>query len=215
MVEDIFEGDCFWAKEIQAVLEMSATEWNERYAEGETPWEKGRAHPEMEFFIEKHEVLFRAAKSILVPGCGYGHDAAVLGQLGGEVTGLDIADEPVEKAKEGYPATNLNWVKGDLFEWQGSYDLVWEHTCFCAMVPEVRSQYAKTMSRLVKPGGVYAGIFFLNPDHDPNAGPPWRVSREELLALFGEDFVLEWDEETQTSFEGREKREASMVWRRQ
>jgi len=95
MVEDIFEGDCFWVKEIQAVLEMSATEWNERYAEGETPWEKGRAHPEMEFFIEKHEVLFRAAKSILVPGCGYGHDAAVLGQLGGEVTGLDIADEPV------------------------------------------------------------------------------------------------------------------------
>ena len=202
------------SKKSLSYLGRSATEWNERYAIGETPWEKGRAHPEMEFFLKKHEGIFSAAKSIFVPGCGYGHDAAVLGQSGAEVTGLDVADEPVVKAKEGYPAANLNWLKGDLFEWQGSYDLVWEHTCFCAMDREVRVQYAKVMSSLVKPGGVYAGIFFLNPDHDPNAGPPWPVSRQELLDLLGKDFVLEWDEGTKTTFEGRENREASMVWRR-
>jgi methyl halide transferase len=194
-----------------------SVDWNHRYRSGETPWEKGKPHPELPFLLSAHQGIFASAARVLVPGCGVGHDAALIRAVNkGELIGLDIADEAIERAKSRYAELTISWETGDFFSWQGSYEVVFEHTCFCAIPVERRTNYVSAMARLIPSGGYLVGIFFLNPDHEGEEGPPFGVSIEELKGFFSPDFFLEWDQAPQKTFESREGngRELCMVWRR-
>jgi len=194
-----------------------SVDWSARYQSGETPWEKGEPHPELPFLLSQHQEVAGDAERILVPGCGFGHDANLIHSVTrAEVLGLDIAGEAIAQAKREYYETGLAWAHGDLFEWPGRYDLVFEHTCFCAIAVERRADYAAAMARLIPVNGCLLGIFFLNPDHDREAGPPFGVTLDELMGFFQGDFDLEWSEEPRRTYPGREGkgRELSMLWRR-
>lgn len=194
-----------------------STDWNARYQSGETPWEKGEPHPELPFLLYEHHQLLADAKRILVPGCGFGHDAALLNSVAQtEVLGLDLAEKAIEQARARYYSRGLAWTIGDLFEWPGRYDLVFEHTCFCAIPVARRADYVAAMARLIPPGGHLLGIFFLNPDHEGEEGPPFGVTTDELMEFFKGDFELVWSKPPSKTFEARagEGRELSMLWRR-
>jgi methyl halide transferase len=194
-----------------------SVDWSERYQSGETPWEKGEPHPELPFLLSKHHGVLGDAERILVPGCGFGHDAALLHSVAQtEVLGLDLAKEPIENARERYYRRGLAWTVGDLFKWLGRYDLVFEHTCFCAIPLERRGDYVAAMARIIPEGGHLLGIFFLNPDHEREEGPPFGVTLDELTTYFGEDFELVWSQEPARTYAGREGegRELSMLWKR-
>ncbi|YCM46470.1 methyltransferase domain-containing protein [Verrucomicrobiaceae bacterium 227] len=194
-----------------------SVDWNKRYQSGETPWEKGEPHPELPFLLSTHPEILASAASVIVPGCGVGHDAALIrGVSKGAVVGLDIADKAIERAGARYPELEISWQVADLFTWQGEYDLVFEHTCFCAIPPDRRPDYVETMARLIPSGGHLVGIFFLDPDLEGEEGPPFGVTLEELEGYFSENFSLEWSQAPQKTFESREgeDRELCMVWRR-
>lgn len=194
-----------------------SVDWSERYQTGETPWEKGEPHPELPFLLSQYWQLIEGAEQILVPGCGVGHDAKVIADLcQGEVFGLDVAKEAIDLARSRYETDGLSWVAGDLFDWEGSYDLVFEHTCFCAIPVERRGDYAAKMAGLIPEGGHLLGIFFLNPDHEGEEGPPFGVTTDELDEFFGSRFELLWSQPPSRTFESREGdgRELSMLWRR-
>lgn len=192
-------------------------DWSARYQTGETPWEKGEPHPELPFLISNHREIIESAGSVLVPGCGFGHDARLIASsTAGQVVGLDLAPEAIAKAGEKDKRENLSWVLGDLFEWDGAYDLVFEHTCFCAIPVARRIDYVAKMADLLSSGGHLLGIFFLNPDHESEEGPPFGVSVEELNAFFSEHFELVWSMPPSKTYEARvgEGRELAMLWRR-
>jgi len=194
-----------------------SVDWNLRYQTGETPWEKGEPHPELPFLLSAHQGIFASAESVFVPGCGVGHDVALIRAVNqGEVLGLDIADEAIDRATARYSDLDISWQAGDLFTWQGVYDLVFEHTCFCAIPVARRPDYVEAMARLIPSGGHFAGIFFLNPDHEGEEGPPFGVGPEELERYFSSDFVLQWSRAPQKTFKSREGegRELCMIWRR-
>jgi len=194
-----------------------SVDWNERYQTGETPWEKGEPHPELPFLVSTHYDLIAGAERILVPGCGFGHDAHLLNSAAkGEILGLDLAVEAIATARKKDASPGLSWQVGDLFELTGSYDLVFEHTCFCAIPVERRGDYATAMAGLIPSDGHLLGIFFLNPDHEGEEGPPFGVTLDELTGFFGEDFELVWSKQPAKTYEGREGvgREVSMLWRR-
>lgn len=194
-----------------------SVDWGLRYQTGDTPWDKGMHHPEFEhLFADLNDDLEKCDR-ILVPGCGYGYDAAKLVEMTrAEVVGLDLADEAIEGARERHSHPRLQWRVGDLFALDEPFDAVVEHTCFCAIPPEMRATYAATMSRIVRPGGHFLGVFFLNPDHDPSEGPPFGVALDELHQFFGGDFELRHSNRPRATFDSRagEGREQSMVWRR-
>lgn len=191
--------------------------WRQRYLAGDTPWDKGRAHPALEHWLQKGVVS--AGERVLIPGCGAGHDARSWAAAGAFAIGLDIAPEAVELARKTTPASlaaKTQFLTGSIFsppaELLGTMDWVFEHTCFCAFHPENRMDYAKAVSALLKPGGNFLAVFYMRPDHEE--GPPFGVEENELFSLFGPDFECSGRQIAEPTFEGREGREELWLWRR-
>jgi SAM-dependent methyltransferase len=185
-----------------------ATDWEERYRIGDTPWEKGSPHPALIDFLKSEPVH----GAVLVPGCGLGHDVRALAATADEVVGLDLAESAVRGARAQPPVGGEHYVKGDLFAlpaaMKGKFDWVFEHTCFCAIDPAQRTEYVSAVAGALKPGGRLLAIFYLNPDMDRHeSGPPFGAGTGELDSLFAREFdvVREWvPAETHPGREGRE-----------
>ena len=188
-------------------MNQTQRDWDELYRLRDTPWEKGRPHPALADFLAENGTL---AGDIFVPGCGSGHDVRALSNANNRVLGVDIATRAIAKANARPRIGNEKYLIADLFdlppEFNHRFDWIFEHTCFCAIDPDRRGDYVKTMLRLLKPGGKFLGIFFINPDHDED-GPPYRVSVEELDGYFGERFAIEREWVPARTHPGREQRE--------
>lgn len=159
------------------------TDWEQCYQTGVTPWDKGVASPPLAAWLAGRRLTGRA----LVPGCGLGHDLALVAAAGAEATGLDIAPTAVAQARAIYPQLDL--MLGDLLalpdEWLGRFDWIFEHTCLCALPPGRRGDYEQAVARLLRPGGRLVGIWFIEPEMDPGeSGPPFALPLAELDALF-------------------------------
>ncbi|MEI6323455.1 MAG: methyltransferase domain-containing protein [bacterium] len=191
---------------------VDAMDWEERYRTGDTPWEKGFAAPPLTDLLTRHAIR----GTVLVPGCGSGHDVRAMASQGASVLGLDIAESAIISARSFQRAGGESYEQGDLFalpaSWYGRFDWVVEHTCFCAISPCRRTDYLRAVNEVLKPNGHYFGIFYLNPDTEE--GPPFRVSREEIARFFDPNFDLleEWIPEH--SFEGRVGRELCQLRRK-
>ncbi|MEY4483065.1 MAG: hypothetical protein RL693_517 [Verrucomicrobiota bacterium] len=193
------------------------TDWNALYEKSETPWDKGEPTPVLEEARLLHPELFQG--KVLVPGCGTGYDARSLAALGCAVVGVDIAPLAIERARELNGAHEVDFRLESLFDLpadlRGAFDLVWEHTCFCALDPTMRIDYVRGVKSALKPGGQVFGVFFLNPEMDPGeSGPPFGISVEELNALWTEEgFTVEEQWEPKTGYPGRVGREL-FLWMR-
>lgn len=162
-------------------------DWNERYELGETPWDKGIGTPVLDEIARKHPDLLSG--NVFVPGCGMGHDASWLAKRGCIVTGGDIAPLAVAEAQKRHAEPNLDFRLADVFDLpedlRGKFDSVFEHTCLCALDPALRNQYAQGIKTSLKPNGHIVGVFFMEPEMDPDEeGPPFGISLEELTALW-------------------------------
>ena len=191
-------------------------DWQDRYLSGDTPWDKGASAPSLLPLIEEKPELF-SGQRVFVPGCGIGHDAKELAKYGLNVVGGDIAPLAIARAKVGNPHAvdfrelNILKIPESLV---GSFDMVWEHTCFCALDPTLRADYVAAMWGLLKPNGVVLGVFFTNPDVIPDEGPPYKTSCEELREIFSSHFSLEWVAEPKAFYQGREGREHLMLFKK-
>ena len=185
-------------------------EWQSRYEQNDTPWDKGAAAPALIKFLHDKKIAGR----VLVPGCGRGHDVRALGTLPHTtVVGLDLSATAIVQAKELATGSTsegeIDFVENDFFNlptnFRSSFDWLVEHTCFCAIEPQRRPEYVRAASSALRAGGKIFGIFYLNPDTE--SGPPFAVSKEELSELFDPYFMLLEEWVPKESFSGRENRE--------
>jgi len=137
-----------------------------------------------------------APARVAVPGAGRGHDARLLARRGYRVTAFDFAEAAVAEARRlaAAEAVELTVEPRDVFtlprDHAGAFDGVWEYTCFCAIDPARRDEYASVLHAILRPGGVLLACFF--PLRDGTDGPPFPVSREEIeRVLAGRFTVLE------------------------
>lgn len=193
-------------------LSADPVDWEARYQLGDTPWDKGVAAPPLTDFLARHPIRGR----VLVPGCGTGHEVRVLASQEARVIGLDLAETAITLASSIPPAGNEIYEQGDLFalpeSWNGRFDWVVEHTCFCAIDPALRADYVRAITQVLKPGGHYFGIFYLTPDAE--TGPPFGTSREEITRLLETHFTFLEEWVPSRTFEGRENRELCQLWRK-
>ena len=110
--------------------------WEQRFASGHTPWDRGEANPQL--------VAWLAAGAlkpcrILIPGCGSGYEAAALAKAGFDVTALDYAPIAIERTRKLLDAQGLKAavVEADALAWQPDrpFDAIYEQTCLCALYP--------------------------------------------------------------------------------
>jgi len=165
-----------------------AAAWDQRYREGRDGWELGAPTPPLEAFLRHDPRRPLPPGQVLVPGCGRGHEAALLADLGFEAVGLDISSEALGEARRlhGSNRPGLRWLQADLLDAaalrsaglaDGSLQGVVEHTCFCAIDPSRRGDYLAAVTRLLAPGGWLLGLFWC---HDRPGGPPFGSDANQL-----------------------------------
>ena len=199
--------ECRAGEHLEAQVTMP-TDWEDNYRRGETPWEKGMPHPALVEFLKATQVH----GSVLVPGCGTGHDVRALAATADEVVGLDIAPSAISQAKAQPAVGGERYQLGDLFalppSLRGAFDVVFEHTCFCAIDPSLREKYVAAVAGALKPGGHLLAVFYLDPGLEPGeSGPPHGVTREELNGFFSPRFTLIHEWKPAATYPGREGRE--------
>lgn len=198
-------------------------DWDQRYRQGNTPWDKGRASPALIYWLKNYPG--RISGHILIPGCGTGHDVRAIADA--EPTssplGIDISSTAIATCLQNKVHDNEQYEQTDLFQlsrkFHAAFDWVWEHTCYCAIDPSKRPQYVSAIASALKPGGIFLGIFYLNPEVDattPNDGPPHGTSIEDVKSLFfaASDFVLLDSEKPNACYPGREGREHVLQFQR-
>ena len=157
--------------------------WNRFYEDGTRPvWDMDRATPLVEEVLGLAGPLgLRPGAEIVVPGCGYGHDAVDLAARGFQVTGLDFAPLAIQGAQARY-GDAVAWSQGDWFTTRlGPWDAIFDHTCFVAMEPPRRADYLAACVRHLKPGGLWLVALFHDTQGRP--APPHEIAMADLRRL--------------------------------
>lgn len=168
----------------------SAEHWNARYRDGNTPWERRRPPPDLLELIER---LGSTKLCVLVPGAGHGTDAIAWAAAGHDVTAVDHAPDAVRLSRERSRAAGhrLRILLADILDLPthlcGTFDAVWEQTCFCALAPDQRRGYVGAMARALRPGGLLYGLFW---EHGRSGGPPYNVSEACVRSAFDDLFEI-------------------------
>lgn len=119
---------------------------------------------------------------ILVLGAGEGHDAAFFAEAGHVVTAVDFSRSAIERGKQKYGhLTNLTFVESNIFhipqDWNFSFDLIVEHTCFCAIPPDQRNELVRLYRRMLHEEGQLLAVFFAM---EKRSGPPFGATEWEI-----------------------------------
>lgn len=174
--------------------------WEEHYRSGDTPWDLGRAHPELESRLSSGWVQGAPPGRVCVPGCGTGHDALAFSRAGWSVTAIDIVDATDGRLDRELRSRKGEFVEGDALSLidRDRFDLVWDHTFFCAIDPRKRPDWGEMVGRLVRPGGFLAGISFPEDRGVKAGGPPWGTSVETISGFLDGFELIEAARPTRT-----------------
>ena len=173
--------------------------WADLYARGQDGWDLGAPSPPLATWLAQGGRFPNTPGNparVAVPGCGRGHDVRLLARQGYRVTGFDFADAAIAEARALARADGVEaaFEPRDIFtladDHGGAFDALWEYTCFCAIDPGRREEYARLVHALLRPGGILLGCFF--PLREGVDGPPFPVSRPEIERVLAPWFdVLE------------------------
>lgn len=174
--------------------------FNERYRQGETPWDSGISPPELlEAIAEPPAGLPRRMLDI---GCGTGTNCLTLARQGWQTVGVDFAqiaiDTAIQKAQAGADEIaraggSTHFLVADVTRLAAAapderFSLLLDLGCLNGIPLERRADYAKIAAEQAMPGAV-----FLLYAHLPVAGRerPRGISPDELDQLLAGAFRLE------------------------
>ena len=189
-------------------------DWEQLYQEGDTNWDKSEPSPGLVDWLAEHGSK-GSGGSTLVPGCGFGHDVRAWAHAGYEAVGYDLAPSALTGARERVPENlaGATFRLGNFLEDApfANFDFVFEHTCYCAIDPSRREDYAAAVLRWLKPGGHFLAVHYFLPKDEE--GPPFGTDREEIIARFSPrlELLADW---TPRSYPNRTGLERMFLWQR-
>lgn len=160
------------------------TWWEEAYKSGRpeaTPWEKGEADKYLKRLIKEGKI---SGRKVLDACSGFGTQAIYLAKHGFSVSGVDISETAVSKAKEraNKAGVKVDFLKGDVqnlpFK-DGAFDFIFDRGCLHHQYNHELRAYLKEINRILKAGGNLFIIAFTS-----------RFTTEELTSLFKEKFTV-------------------------
>ena len=165
-----------------------AVDWEDRYREGTTRWERPALHPT---FIDWKESGVLAPCRILVPGAGRSTEPLALAEAGFTVTVVDAAPTAVatQRARLERVHMKAQVELADLFAWQppAPFDAVYDQACLCALPPKLWPDYVARLHDWLRPGG---RLFILFMQTGKDGGPPFHCGVAAMHTLFD---AARWD----------------------
>ena len=177
--------------------------WSARYADGTARWDLGAPCPVFVSLLASP--LAPPVGKVAFPGCGTGHDLRYWREQGYDAVGFDFAVQA-----EDLPIANLDVFKLGT-KYPGAFDTIVEYTCYCAIEPARREEYAAALRASLKPGGRLVALLF-PVEHKPD-GPPFGISEDEIESVLGAGLELLHLSTPANSVEGREDRERLAIFR--
>ena len=193
--------------------------WQAKFDEGTIPWDRGGINPQIETWVRSGQLRptqsadARSAGTddarltrVLVPGCGSGHEVAMLAEWGFDVTGVDYTPAATERTRNRLrsllqsPAaarmSRAEVVEADVLKYEPAqqFDAIYEQTCLCALYPDQWRRYADKLAGWLRPGGKLFAMFVQMPRDGSRSGliegPPYHCDVNAMRALFPAD---RWD----------------------
>ena len=185
--------------------------WEAAYRDGRDRWELGAAAPPIVRALGEMPAKGRA----IVLGSGRGHEARAAAERGWNVVGVDFAQSARVAAERLTPPElrdRIAWRTQDLFTLgasdAGAFDLVIEHTSFCAIDPARRDEWIRVAHDVLRPGGSLLALFYT---HGREGGPPFGATHEDVERALAPHFEVIRREVPTDSIE-RRRGDELLVW---
>jgi ubiquinone/menaquinone biosynthesis C-methylase UbiE len=98
-------------------------------------------------------------------GCGPGHTAQYLKNLGLQISGLDLSEKILEQARRSHP--DIHFRKGNILELEFENDSIAGIVAFYAIVHFTKEQVGmvfREVSRVLQPGGIFLLTFHIGEE---------------------------------------------------
>ncbi|HAT32804.1 MAG TPA: SAM-dependent methyltransferase [Janthinobacterium sp.] len=188
---------------------LSPQFWDERFASGVTPWDRGGVPQALRRFVADAG----APLHCLIPGCGSAYELGFLLDAGWDATAIDFSAAAVAAGRAAVGRWSERVVQADFFTHQPArpLQLIYERAFLCAMPRAMWPRVAARWAELLAPGALLAGFFFFD---EVLRGPPFGIGREQLDALLAPYFDCLADEAVDDSIPVFVGKERWMIWRR-
>ena len=186
--------------------------WQAKFDAGSPPWDRGGVNPQIERWVRSgqlHPMQSADARfaggddtrltRVLVPGCGSGHEVAMLAEWGFDVIGVDYAPAAVGQTRDrlrsllqssaGVRMMRAEVVEADVLDYRpaGQFDAIYEQTCLCALYPDHWRRYGDRLYAWLRPGGRLFALFMQAPGEGSRSGfiegPPYHCDINAMRAL--------------------------------
>jgi cyclopropane fatty-acyl-phospholipid synthase-like methyltransferase len=176
---------------------MTGGSWDDAYQRDSAPWDIGRPQPAIVRVADSGDLQ----DPVLDNGCGTGEHALLAASMGFEVTGVDIAQSAIERARAKARARGLlvDLLVGDVLDLrhvdrlQGTFRTAIDTGCFHTFANADRPVYAASLAEVMEPGGILHLLCF--SEHTPGTEGPRRVTQAEIRQTFSRDWIVDRIEE--------------------
>ncbi len=184
---------------------MEANFWKTIWEEGKTGFHQGVYHEKLLQYFP--ELKASRGQNIFVPLCGKTKDMFWLHEQGLIVRGIELHGPAIQAFFEenklplpkismdenylNYNAGNITISCGDFFKVteENFYDFVYDRASLVALPEDMRKDYAKVITRVLKKGGKCLLIGY-EYDSAELEGPPFSVTEKEIRSLYEKNFSV-------------------------
>jgi len=164
-------------------------DWEELYKNSnvkDMPWFKKDLDDDLKEELKKRKIT---SGSFLDLCTGPGTQAISLSKVGFKVTGIDISESAIKKARK--LSNSVDFKQADMLNPQlnEKFDYILDRGCFHVLNPEKWKEYITEVKRLLKDNG----LLFLKcfSEKEPGDYGPRRLSKEDIKEIFSKDFEIE------------------------
>lgn len=152
------------------------------------PWYNEKLDADLENEIKKRKIT---KGRFLDLGTGPGTQAIQLAKMSFDVTGTDLSENAIQKARK--LEDKINFKVDDILNSKlekNSFDYILDRGCFHVLPNDKWSQYCKKISEILAENGLFFLKCFSIKEKNLDYGP-YRFSEQDIRNIFEKDFVIE------------------------